>query len=71
MDLASYLLQMFRNKNIKIVLRSSHTGKKIETIKFSKDESNQIREIAQQIGYTEQQLFDKIFSDLLAELRNK
>ncbi len=62
---------MFRSKRITLILRSKETGKKIEKIKFSKQESSEIRTMAQTIGLSEKQLLEDALESILKELKFK
>lgn len=62
---------IFFNNRIKLVLRSSETGKKIETIKFSKEETIQIRQTAALLKMTEKELFDEAFDYILKVAVNR
>jgi hypothetical protein len=59
------ILAKFRNRKIKLVLRSLETDKRIQTIKFSKQETIQLRQAAQTLGLTEQQLFHLVFKNII------
>ena len=59
----------FAKKRIKLVIRSSNTDKKLETIKFSKEESDRIRKMAHILQVSEQELFDLAFKNLIKDLR--
>lgn len=50
-----------KNKKIKLVLRCDKTNKKLKTIKFSKQESRQIRQISSYLKLSEEQVFQKAF----------
>jgi hypothetical protein len=59
------ILTKLKNRKIKLILRSLETNKKIQTIKFSKDETIQLRQAAQTLDLTEQQLFHLVFKNII------
>lgn len=59
------------NKRIKLILRSKETGKKIETIKFSKSESKELRNIANILNMSEEQMFNDLFDTIIRESKFK
>jgi hypothetical protein len=59
---------MFK-KRIKLTLISSTTGKKLEKIKFSKEESAKIRSISRILNMSEQQVMELAIKNLMLDLR--
>lgn len=57
------------NKRIKLVIKSSD-NKKIDTVKFSKEESNKIRTVARQSNMSQDQLLKYAFDRFLADLKS-
>jgi hypothetical protein len=61
------MINIFFNKKIKLILRSSETNKKIQTIKFSSQESFEIRKLLKIAGLTEQEFFNDFFHHVLTQ----
>lgn len=61
----------FAKKRIKLTIRSSESNKKIDTIKFSKEESDRIRKMADILQVSEQELFNLAFKNLINDLRKQ
>ena len=61
-------MNMFK-KRIKLTLISSTTGKKLEKIKFSKEESAKIRSISRILNMSEQQVMELAIKNLMLDLR--
>ena len=59
-------ISLFRNNRLTIILRSQETGKRIEKIKFSKEETAEIRRIADLLDMTEKELLDEAFDYILS-----
>jgi hypothetical protein len=58
------------NKKIKLIIRSSETGQKIDTVKFSKEESKKIRETAKYLNLSQDQLMNYAFDRFLENLKS-
>ena len=56
---------MFRKNRLTLILRSSETGKRIDKIKFTKEETAELRKTADLLGITEKELIDEAFNYIL------
>lgn len=59
------MVKRFFNKKLTLILRSDNTGKKIDKIKFTKEETAELRKTADLIGITEKELIDEAFNYIL------
>ena len=52
------MIKKFFNNKLTLILRSQETGKRIEKIKFTKEETAELRKTADLLGVTEKELID-------------
>lgn len=65
------LKKLFKKDRLTVVLRSSETSKKIETIKFTPEETDTIMSAASSMQMTVQELFDYVFKEILRDAKRK